>query len=101
LLLLGLFELLEFVSLLSAPASYASFVRASLAALSLWAAWQVWMRSASAHLPILLLGVVFALTHLIEGFVLGIRPWLIALLGALGWGILAVLVASRLQRLTR
>lgn len=65
--------------------------------LALAAAWGVARAAAWAPALLLALGALFAADRLLQAFVLGIRPWLFALLSAVV-ALLAAVVAARLAR---
>lgn len=54
----------------------------------------LWLRDPRAPAAIVALGCAFAATRLIDAFVLGIRPWLFALLAALAALVAAPLLAA-------
>jgi uncharacterized membrane protein len=54
----------------------------------------LWLRDTRAPVAIIALGCVFAATRLIDALILGIRPWLFALLTALAALAAALLLAA-------
>jgi hypothetical protein len=84
LLLFGLVELLRFLALLTSVTGFPALAAAhgALALLAAVSGVGLWLRTPWAPVAILAIGCVFAATHLIEALVLGIRPWLFALLAA-------------------
>lgn len=97
LLLFGLLELLAFLSLAAGPSVYPWLVHGVLALLAGVAGVALWLRSPRAPAVIVALAGVFAATRLIDAFVLGIRPWLFALLGAIAALLAALLLAGWLR----
>jgi hypothetical protein len=97
LLLFGLVELLGFLSLTAGPSGYPWLVHGVLALLAGAAGVALWLRSPRAPAVIIALAGVFAATRLIDAFVLGIRPWLFALLGAVAALVAALLLAGWLR----
>ena len=98
LVLLGVYELLHVPGALAGNAApYLAGAFVVKAILSLVAAAALWSRSGWAPMALVLLGVSFAGLLLIEGFVLGIRPWLFTIVMALAW-ILAGFIAAMLLR---
>jgi hypothetical protein len=95
LLLFGLVELLRFLAALTGVAGfYAVAAFGALALLAGLAGVGLWLRTPWAPPAIVALGCVFAATRLIDAFVLGIRPWLFALLAAAAAVIVALLLAA-------
>lgn len=92
LLLFGLVELMRFLALVAAPGLHTALVHGVLAALAGLAGVALWRRLAWAPVAIVALGCALAAVFVIDAIVLGIRPWLYALLGAVA----AVLVALAL-----
>lgn len=82
LLLLGLIELLRFLALIVSPSLYPLVASGALALLAVLTGVGLWLRAAWTPAAILVLGCAFAATRLIDAFVLGVRPWLFALLAA-------------------
>ncbi len=87
-------ELLRSLALVASPELYPFLVHTVLAFLAGWAATAFWLRSTLAPLALVTLGAVFATTRLLDAFVLGIRPWLFALLSALTALLVALLLAG-------
>ncbi len=94
LLLFGLVELLRFFALAGGPSFYPLAVHGALALLAGLAGVGLWLRDPRAPAAVVALGCAFAATHLIDAFVLGIRPWLFALLAALAAVVAALLLAA-------
>ena len=94
LLLLALVELVRFVSLAAGPSLYAPATYAALALLAGLSGVGLWRRATWAPAAILALGGVFAATRLVDALLLGIRPWLFALLAAVAALVAASLLAS-------
>ena len=94
LLLFGLVELLALVALAASPGFYPLAVRGVLALLAGLAGLGLWLRDPRAPAAIVALGCAFAATRLIDALVLGIRPWLFALLTALAAVVAALLLAA-------
>jgi hypothetical protein len=95
-LLLGyaLVEALRCIALLASPELYPTLAHGLLAVLAGLAGAALWLRSPRAPVAIVALGAVFAVLRLIDALVLGIRPWLFALLTALLALATALLLAS-------
>jgi hypothetical protein len=90
LLVCSLVLLLRFVGGLGGPGGlWVPMAHGVLAVLTALAALGLWAEARWAPLALVVLGCTFAATRLVEAFVLGIRPWLFALLAAA-----AALVAS-------
>ena len=94
LLLLALVELLRFLALVAGPSFYAPLTCAALALLAGLSGVGLWRRAPWAPPAILALGVVFAATRLVDALLLGIRPWLFALLAAVAALVAAWLLAG-------
>lgn len=94
LLVFALVELLRAFALAAGPSLYVPAVCAALALLAGLAGVGLWRRAAWAAAAILALGVVFAATRLVDALLLGIRPWLFALLAAAAALIAAWLLAT-------
>ena len=94
LLLFGLVELLRFLPLAVGPSDYAMLVHGVLALLACAAGAALWLGSPRAPAVILALGCTFAATRLVDALVLGIRPWLFALLSAIAALVAAVVLAG-------
>ena len=101
LLVYGLYHAIYAIAMLPGPASplllLAFAVQAMLAIL---AAAGVWRRERWAGTTLLLLGASIAATALIEAFVLGILPWLYALLIAAAAILIALLLRAYLERIS-
>jgi hypothetical protein len=97
LLAYAIVELLRSLALAASPELYPFLVHTVLAFLAGWAGIALWMRSRWAPVALVTLGTVFAATRLLDAFVLGIRPWLFALLSA-STAILAALLLARWAR---
>jgi hypothetical protein len=93
--LLGALEFLQFLAVLPAPSAYSLAAHGALSVLAVWSGCGLWLGARWAHLPVLLLGFAVGITRLAEGFVLGTRPWLLALLVAVAAIIAALLFAAR------
>ena len=98
LLAFGVVELLRTAALVGAGGAYPLAVHLTFAVLALLAGGALWLRGSWAPAAIVALGVVIAATRLIDGLVLGIRPWLFALLGALVALVLALVLAAWARR---
>jgi len=96
--LVGLLELIQFLVVLPDPSVYAVLTHLSLSVLALCAGLGLWWRARWAPWSILALGFALALIRLIEGFVLGVRPWLFALLAAVAALGVALLLARWVER---
>jgi hypothetical protein len=95
LLLFAGIELLRFLTALTAVVGvYVQVAHGVFALLAALAGIGLWLRTHWAPVAIVALGCVFAATHLIDALVLGIRPWLLALLAALAALVAAVVVAT-------
>jgi hypothetical protein len=94
LLLFGLVELVHFLALAVSPSFYPLVVRGALAVLAGLAGLGLWLGDPRAPAAIVALGCVFAAMCLIDALVLGIRPWLFALLTALVAVVAALLLAA-------
>jgi hypothetical protein len=94
LLLLALIELAHFLALAASPGFYPLAVQGVLALLAGLAGCGLWLRDPRAPAAIVALGCVFAATRLIDALVLGIRPWLFALLTAIAAVVAALLLAA-------
>jgi hypothetical protein len=94
LLLLGLVDLLRFLALTVSPSLYPLATYGALALLAALSGVGLWLRTAWAPAALLALGCVFAATRLIDPFVLGLRPWLFALLAAVAALVAALLLAA-------
>jgi hypothetical protein len=97
LLFFGLVELAGFLALLAGPSGYPLLVHGVLALLAGGAGVALWLHSPRAPAAIVALAGVFAATRLIDAFVLGIRPWLFALLSALAALVAALLLTTLLR----
>ena len=94
LLLLGVVELPRLLAALTGGVGlYGVAAHATLALLALLSGVGLWVRTAWAPAVILALGFVFAATRLIDAFVLGVRPWLFALIAAVAAVVAALLLA--------
>lgn len=83
LLLVACLEALRLMAALAgAVGAYAVATHAALAALAALAGAGLWLQARWAPPAILALGCVFAATRLVDALVLGVRPWLFALLAA-------------------
>jgi hypothetical protein len=87
-------ELLRSLTLAASPELYPFLVHTVLAFLAGWAGIALGVRSRWAPVALVTLGTVFAVTRLLDAFVLGIRPWLFALLTALTAILGALLLAG-------
>jgi len=95
LLLIALVELLRFLAALAAPLGlYTTGVHFAIALVAGLAGIGLWRRMPWAPAVIVGLGIVFAAMLVIDALVLGIRPWLFALLGAAAALVAALLVAA-------
>jgi hypothetical protein len=94
LLAYALVEGMSALALAASPELYPFLVRAALALLAGWAGIAFWLRSSWAAVALVTLAAVFAATRLLDAFVLGIRPWLLALLTALTAILGALLLAG-------
>ena len=94
LLLFGLIELSYFLALAVSPSFYPLAVHGALALLAGLAGLGLWLRDPRAPVAILALGCVFAATRLIDALVLGVRPWLFALLAACAAVVAALALAA-------
>ena len=101
LLSFALVELLRFLALAAGPSFYAPATSAASALLAGLSGVGLWRRAPWAPSAILLLGVVFAATRLLDALVFGIRPWLFALLAAAAALAAAWLLASWARAGTR
>ena len=98
LLLLAAVELLHFVAALgTVVAPYVEISHAAFALLAGFAGVGLWQRAPWAPPAIVALGCLFAATRMIDALVLGIRPWLFALLAAFA-GLVAALVFAAWAR---
>jgi len=95
LLLLALVELPRFLAALGGPVGpYAVAAHAVLALLAVLSGVGLWLQTSWAPAAIVALGCAFAATRLIDAFVLGVRPWLFALLAAVAAVVAALLLAA-------
>jgi hypothetical protein len=94
LLALGAIEGLRAAVLIGVAGPYPLGAHLAFALLALSAGVGLWLRRAWAAAAILALGGVFAATRLIDAFVLGVRPWLFALLAAAATSIITLLLAA-------
>jgi hypothetical protein len=95
LLLCAVLFLLRFVAALGgAAAVYTPAVHAVLAVLAALAGVGLWRQTRWAPLALVAFGCAFAAARLVDAFVLGIRPWLFALLSAAAALVVALLVAA-------
>jgi hypothetical protein len=95
LLLFGLVEVPRFLAALTGVTGvYGVAAHALLALLAALSGVGLWLRTRWVPAAILALGCVFAATRLIDAFVLGIRPWLFALLAAVASVVAALLLAA-------
>jgi hypothetical protein len=95
LLLVAGLELLRFLSALGTVVGvYVEIAHGALALLAALAGTGLWLRTPWAPVAIVALGCVFAATRMIDALVLGIRPWLLALLAALAAVVAAVVLAA-------
>jgi hypothetical protein len=94
LLLFALVELLRLLALAVAPDFHVLAEHAALGLLAGLAGFALWRRIPWAPAAILALGYALATVRLIDAFVLGIRPWLFALLAAVAAVIAAMLLAA-------
>ena len=94
LLVFALVELLRFLALIPGPSLYVPVTCAVLAVLAGLSGVGLWLRAAWAPPAILALGLAFAATRLVDALLLGIRPWLFALLAAAAALVGAWLLAS-------
>ena len=93
------FQALGFFGIVGVGAgSYATAAFAALAVSAAVAAVGVWLGTRWAPVALVALGAVFAVCRLYEGFVLGIRPWLFALVAAVVAVLAAMLVAAWVRR---
>ena len=95
LLLFALVELLRFLALAVAPDFHLLAEHAALGLLAGLAGLALWRRLPWAPAAILAFGFAFATVRLIDALVLGIRPWLFALLTAVAAVVTALLLAAR------
>ena len=91
---LGAVGVLRGLALLGVAGPVPLATELAIALLALLAGVGLWRRSAWAPAAIVALGIGFAVTRLVDAFVLGIRPWLFALLTAAAALLLAVLLAA-------
>lgn len=95
LLLLGLVELPRLLAALTGGVGlYAVAAHAVLALLAVLSGIGLWLRTSWAPPSILAFGCAFAATRLIDAFVLGVRPWLFALVAAAAAVAAALLLAA-------
>jgi len=95
LLLIAGLELLRFASALTAVVGvYVEIAHGAFALLAALAGIGLWLRRPWAPAAIVALGCVFAATRMIDALVLGIRPWLLALLAAAAAVVAAVVLAA-------
>jgi hypothetical protein len=91
----GSYHALKAIALLPAPASTLLWLAFALqAVLALLAAVGVWRRQRWAAAALLALGAVIAATALVGAFVLGILPWLYALVTAIAAVVIALLLGA-------
>lgn len=95
LLLLGIVELPRLLAALTGDVGlYGVAAHAMLALLAVLSGVGLWVRTSWAPAVILALGFVFAATRLMDAFVLGVRPWLFALIAAVVAVVAALLLAA-------
>jgi hypothetical protein len=95
LLVCSLVLLLRFVGSVGGEAGlWVPVAHALLAVLTALAALGLWAEAPWTPLALIVLGCTFAATRLVEAFVLGIRPWLFALLAAAGALIASLVLAA-------
>lgn len=81
-LIAGLEALRFLTALTTVVGPYVEIAHGALALLAALAGVGLWLRTRWAPVAIVALGCVFAATRMIDALVLGIRPWLLALLAA-------------------
>ena len=95
----GVYHAVYAIAMLPVPASALLLLAFALqAVLAILAAIVVWRRQRAAAAVLLLLGASIAATALVEAFVLGIRPWLYALLIAIAAIAIALLLGAYVNR---
>jgi len=95
----GLYHAFYAIAMLPRPASPLLLLAFALqAVLAILAAVRVWRRQRWARTTLLLLGITVAATALVEAFVLGIIPWLYALLIAVAAMLIALLLGAYVDR---
>ena len=95
----GLYHAFYAIAMLPRPASPLLLLAFALqAVLAILAAVRVWRRQRWAGTTLLLLGITVAATALVEAFVLGIIPWLYALLIAVAAMLIALLLGAYVDR---
>jgi hypothetical protein len=99
LLVYGLYHAIYAIAMLPGPASPLLLIAFAVqAVLAVLAAVGVWRQERWAGAICLLLGASVAATALIEAFVLGILPWLYALLIAIAAILISLLLGAYLKR---
>jgi hypothetical protein len=94
LLVCALILLLRFAGTLGGVDVWAPAVNATLGVLAALAGAGLWRETGWAPLALVALGCTFAAARLVEALVLGIRPWLFALLSAAAALVVALLLAA-------
>ncbi len=95
----GVYRALYAIAMLAAPTSPLLLLALALqAVLAILAAVGVWLQQSWAAASLLVLGASIAATALVEAFVLGIVPWLYALLIAIAAIAIALLLGAYINR---
>ncbi len=95
LLLVAGLELLRFLAALPTVGSaYVEIAHGAFALLAGLSGAGLWLQTPWAPATIVALGCVFAATRVIDALILGIRPWLFALLAAVAGLLAAVVLAA-------
>jgi len=95
----GVYHALHAIAMLPGPVSPLLLIAFALqAVLAILAAVGVWRQRRWAAAALLLLGASIAATVLVEAFVLGIIPWLYALLIAIAAILIALLLGAYVSR---
>jgi hypothetical protein len=93
--------LLRFAATVGAGGVWAPFVQLTLGVLAALAGAGLWRETRWAPAALIGLGSAFAASRLVEALVLGIRPWLIALLSAAAGLVVALVIAAAVGERSR